>query len=257
MNFNEKMKLLRKELGLTQEQASKAIPMSIASIKNYEKDRFPDSQQLKRIKDFYKVPYEYLLNDECNTREEDNLKIGEKLGLSDKSINLLKELSSNGKAHMFEKLLEYIYNKNILNNIEELSNVNYIIEKMFNDVCPKLEKIFNSQKYDNITESQIQVLEYFIKYHISVREKINDIQVQDYLRYLINNNYSEYLKFIDNLTYIIPTFNYKAKVNEDELKIFNNYKKIKQIFMEYKLYLFTNIFINVDNDFVKTFNLNK
>lgn len=254
MNFHEKIRLLRNELGLTQEQVSSTIPMGITSLRNYEKDRLPDTQQLKKLKDFYKVPYEYLLNDECNTREEENLRIGEKLGISDKCITILKELSLNKKNYILEDLIEYIYNEDMLSKLEELSKINYIIETIFNSVCHKLEIIFEEKKYDDITEEQLNNLENFINYNINVREKTNDIPEQEYLRYLISN--SDYNTFIDSLTYIIPTFNYKANVKEKELKGFYNYKKVKEIFKNYKTYLFTNSVIHMNNELIKNINFN-
>lgn len=254
MNFHEKMKLLRNELGLTQEQACKKIGIGIASIKNYEKDRLPDSQQLKRIKEFYKVPYEYLLNDDCNTREEENLKIGEKLGLSDNSIKVLKELSLNCDTKILEHLLEYAYNKNLLQKLKEFSNINYIINTIFNDVCPKLEKLFKTKKYDNITQQQLDALDFFAKYNVSVRD-YKDFEEQEYLRYLFADK--NYKSFIDTLTYIIPTFNYKAEVNENELQDFNNYKKVKEIFINYKTYLITNIVVDMDNSIVENLKIKK
>ncbi len=244
MNFHEKMKLLRNELELTQEQASAKMGIGIASIKNYEKDRLPDSQKLKIIKEFYKVPYEFLLNDECNTREEENLKIGEKLGLSDNSISVLKELSLKGDNKTLEYLLDFIYHKNLLEKIKELSEINYIIDTVFNDVCPKIEKLIKIKKYSNITEEQIDAIEFLCKYNADVRD-IRKFKEQEYLRYLSNNK--KYKDFIELLTYIIPTINYKAKVNDKELQYFNNYKELKEIFTNYKTYLITNIVVDMNN----------
>ena len=249
MNFHEKMRLLRKESGLTQDQVAHKMNISISIIRKYEKDRLPDSQQLKRIKDFYKVPYEYLLNDECNTREEENLKIGERLGISDKSITILQKLSSGNNAYILEQLLDYIYNKNSLEKIDEYININYIVDTIFNSICPKIEKLLKDKKYNNITNEQLRGLEFLINYNLDFKGKTNHIKEREYLTYLLRDSYYE--KFIDTLTYIIPRFDCGSTIIEYELTDFTEYKKIKEIFENYKLYLLNNILIHIDNDFFK------
>lgn len=249
MNFHEKIRLLRKEKGLTQDQVANKTGIAISSIRNYEKDRLPDSQQLKRIKDFYKVPYEYLLNDECNTREEENLKIGEKLGISDKSIAILQKLSSGNKAYILEQLLDYIYNKNSLEKIDEYINVNYIVDTIFNSICPKIEKLLKDKKYNNITDEQLRGLEFFINYNLDLNGKTNRIKEREYLIYLLRDSYYE--KFIATLTYITQSFDCGLTISEYDITNFNEYKKIKEIFENYKLYLLNNILIHIDNDFFK------
>lgn len=107
MNFHEKMKFLRNELGLTQEEVSAKIGIAISSIRNYEKDRLPDSQQLVKIKEFYKVSYEYLLDDNCDTRKDliEYIKILEiKLAKSEKLNELYKESIINIKKLYYNNL---------------------------------------------------------------------------------------------------------------------------------------------------------
>ena len=47
--------------------ASTQIGIAISSLTNYEKDRIPHMEQLKKIAKFYNVSYDYLLNDDCET----------------------------------------------------------------------------------------------------------------------------------------------------------------------------------------------
>lgn len=107
MNFHEKIRLLRSELELTQEEVSKKTGLAISSIRNYEKDKLPESKQLVKLKEFYKVPYEYLLDDSCNTRENliDYIKILEtKLAKSEKLNELYKESIINIKKLYYNNL---------------------------------------------------------------------------------------------------------------------------------------------------------
>lgn len=59
MNFSEKLKLLRKERNLNQEEASKLIGIALSSLRKYEQVGKPDVPQLIKIKDFYKVSYDF------------------------------------------------------------------------------------------------------------------------------------------------------------------------------------------------------
>lgn len=255
INFQEKIKLLRNELGLTQEEASSKMGIAISSLRNYEGGRLPDSQQLKRIKEFYKVPYEYLLNDECNTREESNLRIGEKLGISDKSVSILKDLSVNHNANILEQLLEYIYKNNTIERIDEYIKIDYIIEIVLNDACPQIEKLIKKEKYSNITDEQIAILEVLIKYDADAKETIHNIEERNYFKFLMNSNIYE--EFITNLKYIIPNIKQKSKIHKSEIEKFANYKKVKDLFLDYKSYFITNTLIHIDNNFIKQFNLKK
>lgn len=62
---------LREEKGLTQQALADELGIGIQSIRNYENDsldRIPSTVQLKMLKDFYGVTYEYLLDEDCNNR---------------------------------------------------------------------------------------------------------------------------------------------------------------------------------------------
>ena len=79
MNFSDKLKQLRNEKGITQQQFAEQSGIALSSIRNYENGRLPDTHQLKIIKNFYDVSYEYLLDDECNNKNIVNLNIGKEL----------------------------------------------------------------------------------------------------------------------------------------------------------------------------------
>lgn len=93
MNFSEKMKQLRNEKGITQQQASNEMGIAISSLRNYENNiRFPDTEQLRIIKNYYNVTYEYLLDDDCQNRTNKTINIGKELKLSEKAIKRIKDL---------------------------------------------------------------------------------------------------------------------------------------------------------------------
>ena len=58
--FAERMKQLREEKKLSRMAVGKATNIHINSITGYEQGRIPTLENLKKIKDFYNVSYEYL-----------------------------------------------------------------------------------------------------------------------------------------------------------------------------------------------------
>lgn len=61
MKFNELMKKLREDRGLTQQQVADLIEVSINTIQNWEKDSKPEYAMLKNISDIYNVDINSLL----------------------------------------------------------------------------------------------------------------------------------------------------------------------------------------------------
>ena len=62
MTFAEKLKELRNQKGLSQEQISKEMRIAISSLRNYENGRLPDTHQLKIIKNAVLSSSEILLS---------------------------------------------------------------------------------------------------------------------------------------------------------------------------------------------------
>lgn len=60
--MNERLKLIRKERGLTQKEVAKAIGVTLSAISNYEQGiREPSIQVLISLCRFYNVSSDYLL----------------------------------------------------------------------------------------------------------------------------------------------------------------------------------------------------
>jgi len=253
MNFNEKMRLLRTELGLTQEQARKGMDISISSLRNYENDRFPDIEQLKRIQKFYKVSYEYLIDDECENRTEYNFKKQNKLNISDTTINILQKNSLEKNSYILENLIEYLHKKNISKLIEEYKKIDYIINVVFNNTLPKLEKLIKQKQYNKISDEEERDLELLINYNMELYEH-NNLYEQNYIKNLIMAN-KYYNDFKNILEYVKTAINYNENIDKYKLEMFSNYKKTEEIFINYKTYLLTNTIIHIENDFIKNINI--
>jgi len=71
LNFSDRLKLLRKELGLTQEELAHKLNKTRSTIAGYETERKqPDYETLKVIADFFNVSTDYLLERTNNRNSE-------------------------------------------------------------------------------------------------------------------------------------------------------------------------------------------
>ena len=70
MKFGEKLKHLRQKHNLSQEELGELLGFSSSAIGQYENNRRePNFERLRIIKDFFKVDYNFLLEDNKNDRE--------------------------------------------------------------------------------------------------------------------------------------------------------------------------------------------
>ena len=109
MKLSQKLRELREEKGLTQQSLADELGIGIQSVRNYENDsldRIPSTVQLKMLKDFYGVTYEYLLDEDCNNRTTETVSIGKELKLSDKALDKIINLQYRNR-HIRE-LVEYL-----------------------------------------------------------------------------------------------------------------------------------------------------
>ncbi len=86
------LKLLRKNLGLTQDEVAKKLRLARTTYRNYENnEREPNIETLVRMADFYKVSLDFL----CG-RQNKNLIFADSLSEKKKElINLIKDLDDD------------------------------------------------------------------------------------------------------------------------------------------------------------------
>ncbi len=148
MNFGEKIRNLRLDSKLTQEQASTKMGIAISSLRNYENGRLPDTHQLKIIKNFYNVSYEYLLEDNCENKTDKNINIHKELSLTDSTIEKLKEINKNMNNNVVNIFFNSL-NMNFWNEFDEYIFINKLnnkyVQKMesFLDECENFFDILN------------------------------------------------------------------------------------------------------------------
>ncbi len=138
MKLSEKLRDLRTQTGKTQEQVAKELSIGIQTLRNYENDklnRTPSPAQLKQIKDFYNVPYEYLLDDNSNNKDYENLGIGNKLNLSDKTIEKIIEINTNVNSEILGKFIDFLPLNDFWGKIDKYIKLNSEIKEL----APTLE----------------------------------------------------------------------------------------------------------------------
>lgn len=116
------------------------------------KEKVPDLVGLYKIKNYFNVPYSYLLN-ETNTKDINNLEIGMTLGLTDESISMLNNLN-NEKSNIDKEFELYIVNC-LISNKQFISAFSRIVieglsRKILNDRFKKVNYVYekNSLQLD-------------------------------------------------------------------------------------------------------------
>ncbi len=72
MSLGNRIKMLRNELGYTQDDLAKRLDVSVGAVSSYERDyRFPMSDILQKMTDIFGVSYDYLLGRSKKRNAED------------------------------------------------------------------------------------------------------------------------------------------------------------------------------------------
>ena len=108
--FADRLKQIRTQSGLTQQQFAAKLGISVAALSYYETGkRVPDIIFLRKISEYFMIPAEYFLGITDSTKKE-NISISNKLGLSDAAIEKLHKYVDRGDyeetADVINALLE-------------------------------------------------------------------------------------------------------------------------------------------------------
>ena len=89
MTLGEKIKELRKNKGLSQEDLANKLNVSRQAVSKYEKDiNEPNIDTIKRISKYFNVDLEYLLNDDSSLNNKDESKNNISNNVNNKNIVL-------------------------------------------------------------------------------------------------------------------------------------------------------------------------
>lgn len=227
MKLSKKLRLLREEAGKTQEQLRNETGLGIQTIRNYENDnldKFPNTYQLKILKDYFGVTYEYLLDENCNNKTPETVEVGKLLNLSDTSLDNIKDLQNHKKEYFPDEGLYYreeihgdVAFDNWLSSFDELKrfsirlsildNLNKVMEtsKYFMNMLEYKEQIENSHntdkvfvtKLNNLLSKKLEELNKCFSNHLEA-----DFIIEDYSA--ISTYYSEYLDYLKENKRIVP-----------------------------------------------------
>ncbi len=126
MNFAHRLKQLRKDFKLTQEELSKKLSSSRSTIAGYETERKePDYETLKKIADFFNISIDYLLG-RTDVRSQEQNSIYQE---NNNSIPFLKELEALSEESK-EELEKYM----------QLLKIKEQVEKSKDEISSALEK---------------------------------------------------------------------------------------------------------------------
>lgn len=203
MKLSEKLKLLREEKGLTQEQVCAELGIGIQSIRNYENtnlERIPNTVQLKMLKEFYGVTYEYLLDENCENKTNESVDIGKRLQLSDTAIENIVDIqyinnripdelrtnlvTDNTSPIVFSNWLENIdlkefttllHEYNCLNNLLENIQYFYNIDKLEDYLSYSLENKKDLKSIYTLWDNSLKNLKFNLSQSIYSNIKESDL----------------------------------------------------------------------------------
>ncbi len=163
-SFALRMKELREKKAdkenriITPSTASEEIGIHVNALNNYEYDRFPQIEQLVKIKEYYGVSFDRLLGlSELDSADEKYKAIHEVTGFLDENINFVKNLKSDNPDLSY--LLNCILREDTLLK-EFLSHIQNLILKLLNSSCDDIEETREYEIYriTNITKAMIEKL---------------------------------------------------------------------------------------------------
>lgn len=116
--FADRLKQIRTQAGLTQQQFAAELGISVAALSYYETGkRVPDIIFLRKISEYFMIPADYFLGFTNSTKKE-NVNISNKLGLSDVAIEKIRHYIDDS----YEATYDYYENSDILNKLLENDN---------------------------------------------------------------------------------------------------------------------------------------
>lgn len=149
MKLSEKLMKLRKEKGLSQEEFGNEINVSRQSVSKWENDEArPDIDKVKEIVKKFQVSYNYLLNDEMETEEEDITNISSEHPKKHKSKSVLKVILVILLIYLFICIYKFIAFYRFYLTADSFSEEKYWMSQTFETSDQFNDVTFNTTKVD-------------------------------------------------------------------------------------------------------------
>ena len=218
MLFNEKLKMLRKEKNLTQEELAEKLNVSRQAITKWESgDGTPDIDNLKQVSVLFNTTIDELVKEEKNV----TTKIEEKYTYNE-------ELEIEHTKH-FDIHISQIYELNIIPNAEEKVKVELLSNKEENlkeNFKITFDDLYNKLDIDIKSKKQIQDM----VINMYLPEKyINDIELNSKIKILnISNLELNKLEYDGDLKYLnVKNSKGEIVLNTTKCDIEANYDKLE------------------------------
>lgn len=201
-NAHSNFKKLREGKKLNQDNLALQIDVTRNTITNYENSNsFVGGRQLICLKLLYPtIPLDYYLG-LTESMEKENIEVNKQLGLSDKSIKKLEEVSSSNDL-IFKNLYQFALNK-IIETIDLEKLGTYLITPSINNKKINIDeelKISNSQNpnhyfddfqidEDNQDKQNYKIYKYLNDKFDKIKEDPNILESYNYLSKLIDEKF--------------------------------------------------------------------
>ena len=230
MKLSEKLRELRKATNRTQQQVADEIGIHINTLKKYEdlkNDSLPNAVEIKKIKNYYNVSYEYLLEEDCFNKSDKNINIGKELGLTDKSIHTIKD---------FKKLERFFdtYDTNLL-----IDEFNYMLKDSSNFKLLLLDISFI--KHYNIIYKHVKQIIALTMNGVYA----NDSDLAMYIKDLNINEFDSYLLKLSELVDLLL-----EKYHSSDTNLQNSFDELNTTYINFKNAV-KKLDINEDIDLIK------
>ena len=217
MLFNEKLKMLRKENELTQEQLAEKLNVSRQAITKWESgDGTPDIENLKQISIFFNTTIDELVKEDKSVKVE-----------TIKNYSYIEELEIDHTKH-FDINICKIYELNLMSNVEEkvkvelLSNEEENLEESYKI---KFDDLYNKLDIDIKNKKQVQD----ITINLYLPEKyIDEIELNSKIKTLnISNLELNKLEYDGDLKYLnVRKSKGRIVLNTTKCDVEANYDKL-------------------------------
>jgi transcriptional regulator with XRE-family HTH domain len=201
--LGERLADLRIDMSLSQRSLGKTLRISSTSIAYYETgERALTLKALEAYHNFFDVSYDYLMG-KTNNKKREHIDIGEKLGLSDKSIEILEyqdKMSLYEEEYYFETKKEFqsgvnllVENKQFLSLVSALINLRNKNETIKNiKMTKELHEFLYFDKPGSFSAINEQLKEhlgenYYISYNRDIIIQLLKNNAQDIFNNILND----------------------------------------------------------------------